>query len=144
MSRASLSTSLRAGPRAARGCAVRRRPQRRRYRMQPQIRHGRLVLLVAGAVALALFHGSGTSPGRAQEPGPTLVDPNLGVRAVVSGLTTPITMAFLGPEDFLVLEKNTGKVKRVLNGAVHSVVLDLSVNFGSERGLLGIALHPSF
>jgi glucose/arabinose dehydrogenase len=53
-------------------------------------------------------------------------------------------MAFLGPNDLLVLEKNTGQVKRVVNGAVQGVVLDLSVNFASERGLLGIALHPSF
>jgi aldose sugar dehydrogenase len=33
-------------------------------------------------------------------------------------------------------------VKRVLDGVVQGVVLDLSVNFASERGLLGIALHP--
>jgi aldose sugar dehydrogenase len=112
--------------------------------MQSEIRPARLVLAVAGAVALALCLGSGTSPVRAQEPGPVLVDPNLGVRTVVSGLTTPSTMAFLGPDDFLVVEKNTGRVKRVVNGAVQGVVLDLSVNFASERGLLGIALHPRF
>jgi aldose sugar dehydrogenase len=53
-------------------------------------------------------------------------------------------MAFLGPNDFLILEKNTGQVKRVVNGVVQGVVLDLSVNFASERGLLGIALHPDF
>lgn len=29
-------------------------------------------------------------------------------------------------------------------GAVQSTVLDLAVNFASERGLLGIALHPNF
>jgi len=73
-----------------------------------------------------------------------VVDPNLGVRTVVSGLVTPSTMAFIGPNDFLVLEKNTGQVKRVVNGAVTGTVLDLSVNFASERGLLGIALHPQF
>ena len=44
----------------------------------------------------------------------------------------------------LVLEKNTGRVQRVVDGAVHSTVLDLAVNNGSERGLLGIALHPDF
>jgi aldose sugar dehydrogenase len=74
-----------------------------------------------------------------------VVDPNLGVRTAVSGLVTPSTMAFLGPDDFLVLEKNTGQVKRVVNGDVQGApVLDLSVNFASERGLLGIALHPDF
>ena len=53
-------------------------------------------------------------------------------------------MAFLGPNDFFVLEKATGQVKRVVDGAVQSTVLDLAVNSGSERGLLGIALHPDF
>ena len=53
-------------------------------------------------------------------------------------------MAFLGQNDFLVTEKSTGRVKRVVNGAVRSVALDLAVNFASERGLLGIALHPDF
>jgi glucose/arabinose dehydrogenase len=75
---------------------------------------------------------------------PTVVDPNLAVRTVVSGLTTPISMAFLGDGNFFILEKNTGQVKHVVNGAVQSTVLDLAVNFGSERGLLGIALHPDF
>jgi glucose/arabinose dehydrogenase len=101
------------------------------------------MLVVAGLVGLVVSVGSAIPPVRAQA-GPTLADPNLGVRTVVSGLTTPATMAFLGPNDFLVLEKNTGRVKRVVNGAVQSVVLDLSVNFASERGLLGIALHPNF
>jgi glucose/arabinose dehydrogenase len=44
----------------------------------------------------------------------------------------------------LVLEKDTGLVKRVVNGAVQATVLDLGVNRNSERGLLGIALHPDF
>src|SRR5439155_15322184 len=50
----------------------------------------------------------------------------------------------LGDNDMLVLEKASGKVQRVVNGAVHSTALDLAVNSGSERGLLGIALHPQF
>ena len=53
-------------------------------------------------------------------------------------------MAFIGPNDFLVLEKDTGRVRRVTNGAVQGSVLDLAVNSASERGLLGIALHPNF
>ncbi len=75
---------------------------------------------------------------------PTVVDPRLNVRTVVSGLNSPTSMAFLGDDDILVLEKETGKVQRVMNGAIQSTVLDLAVNFGSERGLLGIALHPDF
>jgi aldose sugar dehydrogenase len=79
-----------------------------------------------------------------QSNGPTMLHPRLAVRTVVTGLATPTTLAFLGPNDLLVLEKNTGQVQRVVNGAMHSTVLDLAVNFGSERGLLGIALHPDF
>ena len=33
---------------------------------------------------------------------------------------------------------------RVVDGVVQDTVLDLAVNFASERGLLGIALHPDF
>ncbi|PYS30168.1 MAG: hypothetical protein DMF75_16350, partial [Acidobacteria bacterium] len=76
--------------------------------------------------------------------GPSMLDPNLSVKTVVTGLSQPTTMAFIGANDFLVLEKNTGKVQRVVNGAVQSTVLDLAVNSASERGLLGIALHPNF
>src|SRR4029453_13348380 len=44
----------------------------------------------------------------------------------------------------LVLEKATGRVQRVTGGAVQGTALDLAVNAGSERGLLGIALHRRF
>jgi glucose/arabinose dehydrogenase len=76
---------------------------------------------------------------------PTLVDPNLQVRTVVGGLANPTTMAFLSRNEFLVLEKTNGTVRRVINGVLQPApALDLAVNFGSERGLLGIALHPDF
>ena len=80
----------------------------------------------------------------AQTALPELVDANLNVRTVVGGLSSPTSMAFLGANDFLVLEKPTGLVKRVVDGVVTSTVLDLAVNSASERGLLGIALHPNF
>src|SRR5262245_4574043 len=75
---------------------------------------------------------------------PTVVDPNLAVRTVVSGLAQPTSMAFLGTNDFLVLEKASGKVQHVVNGAIVGTALDLAVNNNSERGLLGIALDPAF
>jgi uncharacterized repeat protein (TIGR01451 family) len=75
---------------------------------------------------------------------PTMLDDNLIVSTVISSLDQPTSMAFIGPNDFLVLEKATGKVKRIVNGALHSTPLDLAVNNASERGLLGIALHPNF
>jgi uncharacterized repeat protein (TIGR01451 family) len=77
-------------------------------------------------------------------PSPAMLDDNLTVSTVITGLDQPTSMAFLGPNDFLVLEKATGKVKRIVNGVLHSTPLDLAVNNASERGLLGIALHPAF
>jgi uncharacterized repeat protein (TIGR01451 family) len=77
--------------------------------------------------------------------GPSMTDPNLSVKTVVSGLSQPTSMAFIGNNDFFIFEKNTGKVQRVTNGVVQSPPpLDLAVNSGSERGGLGIALHPNF
>src|SRR6185369_5742670 len=77
-------------------------------------------------------------------PSPVMLDDNLTVSTVITGLDQPTSMAFIGVNDFLVLEKATGKVKRVVNGALQSTPLDLAVNNASERGLLGIALHPKF
>jgi glucose/arabinose dehydrogenase len=54
-------------------------------------------------------------------------------------------MAFIGPNDLLVLQKNDGRVRRVINGALQpGEVLDIHVDNQSERGLLGIALYPDF
>lgn len=97
----------------------------------------RAVLVMIGSAAV-----SGQSA--AQTPTPRLVDPNLEARPLVTGLETPTSMAFIGRNDLLVLEKGTGRVQRVANGALHSTALDLPVNSASERGLLGIALHPQF
>jgi glucose/arabinose dehydrogenase len=77
---------------------------------------------------------------RAQSDGPVMLVPNLAMRTAAGGLVTPISIAFIGPSDMLVLEKNTGRVKRVVNGVVQATALDLAVNNASERGLLGIAL----
>ena len=80
----------------------------------------------------------------AQEAGPEMLHPNLDVRPVVSGLALPTTMAFIGQNEFFVLEKNSGIVQHVVDGAVQGAALDLAVNNFSERGLLGIALDPDF
>ena len=97
---------------------------------------------LTGIAATLLVMIAGSSA--AQSSGPSMLDPQLDVRPVVTGLVTPTTLAFIGAGDFLVLEKNTGRVERVTDGARQGTVLDLAVNFASERGLLGIALHPDF
>lgn len=70
---------------------------------------------------------------------PVLTDQNLKTDLVIDKLKFPIGMEFIGNDDFLVIEKNTGKVKRVTNGQVVNELLDLNVASKSERGLLGIA-----
>ena len=105
-----------------------------------RLRAAATVVVASALVVLTLTFQAG-----AQAPaGPEMLVPRLAVRTAVSGLTLPISMAFLGPSDFLVLEKDSGRVKRVVNGSVTATVLDLGVNRASERGLLGIALHPDF
>ncbi len=100
--------------------------------------------LGAGALAFFLIGPGAVRRVDAQEPGPSLTDPNLTVLTVASGFTTPIGIAFLGANDWFVIEKQTGQVKHLVNGAVDATVLDLAVNNASERGLLSIALHPNF
>ena len=71
----------------------------------------RRALTLAVAVPLALA-------GTAAAQTPEVLDPDLAVRPAVTGLTQPVSMAFLGDDDFLVLEKASGQVKRVRDGDV--------------------------
>ena len=100
--------------------------------------------ITALLMTLALAGAGSTSTVTAQPAGPTLVDPNLRVEVAVSGLTLPTAIAFLGDDELLVLEKDSGRVLHVADGVVAGTALDLAVNNASERGLLGIALHPAF
>lgn len=74
---------------------------------------------------------------------PAVEDSSLGVSLVTDDLTVPTALAFIGADDFLVTEKNTGRVQRFAAG-VRTQVLDLHVTHDGERGLLGIAVHPDF
>jgi aldose sugar dehydrogenase len=76
--------------------------------------------------------------------GPTVNDPNLKVEVEFENsdeLDAPITsMAFLGPNDILVLEKNQGTVQRIVNGHLQSEpLLEVQVGNEVEWGMLGIA-----
>ena len=73
--------------------------------------------------------------------GPALNDPNLKVEQILTGLKLPTSMAFLGPNDILVLEKNTGIIHRIVNGKMlPKPVLQVPVATEGERGFLGIAI----
>lgn len=75
---------------------------------------------------------------------PTLVDPKLKVEVVAEGLDFPTTIAFLGKNEILVLEKSKGTVTRITNGTISPEPL-LRVNIASqvERGMLGIAVSKN-
>ena len=90
--------------------------------------------------AFAQYSIAPTSPS-----GPTVNDPNLKVQIVFPASGKGNTsMAFLAPNDILVLEKNTGKVDRIVNGKLlPNSVLDVAVANYIERGLLGIAVAPT-
>jgi aldose sugar dehydrogenase len=72
---------------------------------------------------------------------PEIYDPQLKVEVAVEGLDTPTTMAFLGANDFLVLEKDRGTVQRIINGNIlDKPLLDVEVANSVERGMCGIAV----
>jgi glucose/arabinose dehydrogenase len=72
---------------------------------------------------------------------PAVINPNLKIETVTTGLVFPTTMAFVGPDDMLVLEKNKGTVQRIVNGQMlDRPLLQVNVSSEVERGMLGIAV----
>jgi aldose sugar dehydrogenase len=81
---------------------------------------------------------------------PTIIDSsNLNVEVVADGLHNPTSMAFLGQNDILVLEKDEGSVRRITNGNLLEEPL-LKVDIAEKRkgrlgeaGMLGVAIMKS-
>lgn len=71
---------------------------------------------------------------------PVVSDPNLKIESVATGFDFPTGIAFLGNNDILLLEKNTGIVYRIIDGNITNPVIHLNVSSKDERGLLGIAV----
>jgi glucose/arabinose dehydrogenase len=70
---------------------------------------------------------------------PFIKNPNFKIQVVTNDIESPTTMDFLN-DDILVLEKNSGFVKRIVNGnTLSEPLLYKSVLNQSERGMLGIA-----
>ena len=71
-------------------------------------------------------------------------DNSLKSQLITTGLKAPSAMAFLGPNDIVVTEKNTGNVVRVVNGVISAQpLLHVNVTKKDERGLLGLAIPSS-
>ena len=89
--------------------------------------------VVAAAAVLVLAPGALAAP--------ALSDPSLRVQSYLSA-DRPTGIRFTGLGEGFVIEQG-GAVKRFAGGAT-TTVLDLEVPSGAERGLLGIAIDPSF
>ena len=92
------------------------------------------IWLLPVLISLLLFLGDNNK---------SLGDPNLrestfNLDKIVDGFSRPTGMSFLGPNDFLVTEEDTGKVKRVIDGRISQTVLDVDVSTNDSRGLIGI------
>jgi aldose sugar dehydrogenase len=71
-------------------------------------------------------------------------DPTLKVEEIAVGLVRPTTMAFLGQNDILVLEKNNGTVQRVVNGNMqHKPIIDIDNTSGNDVCTCGISVSKS-
>ena len=76
-----------------------------------------------------------------QSNSPPMRDDFLETEIVFQGIDFPTSMAFLDEDDILVLEKNTGQVKRIVDGQMlPQPLLDVNVANQAERGMLGIAI----
>jgi hypothetical protein len=69
---------------------------------------------------------------------PILKSDDFHLDRIVDGLSNPTGLTFLGQDDFLVIEEDTGKVKRVIDGEITQTLLDLDVSTDDSRGLIGI------
>jgi aldose sugar dehydrogenase len=107
-----------------------------------------LSVIVVATVAIASLAGvlilSSTNPTIivwGPEEGPVLHDDTLAVELVAEGLDSPTSMRFLDDDNLLVLEKNKGQVRIVLDGKVQQApAIQVDVATGPEQGLLGIAI----
>src|SRR5215203_4308148 len=91
------------------------------------------------------IEGVNAAIGEEDKEQPFIKDPNLGVELVSSDpLEFPTSMAFLGPDDILVLEKEKGTVQRIVNGKMlPTPVLTVDVATEVERCMCGIAVSKS-
>src|SRR5437773_9743069 len=70
---------------------------------------------------------------------PAVLNPKFQVQRIFAGHFEPSSMAFLGPDDILVLDRDEGKVFRITHGMQSGPLLDVNVATNGYRGLLGVA-----
>src|ERR671924_985069 len=99
-----------------------------------------IIVIASLAIIIPILYLIIHNPSTAQAAPFITKDPNLRVETVVTGLSSPTSMAFIDNSNILVLEKG-GQVRLVSNGVLQDKpVLQVSVDAESERGLLGVAI----
>lgn len=97
--------------------------------------------LLLSAFVLSILISRSTACAQA----PVVFDTSLTVQSWTSGLNQPTGAAVVNSRgDMFVIEKATGKVQHIYGRRVRRTLLDLPVNSENERGLLGMALSPTF
>lgn len=98
------------------------------------------IILISGGT-LSIIYAVDSTYSQTAAGQPIINDPKLKADLVFQGLQNPTSMAFLGPNDILVLEKDQGTVQRIVNGNMLSQpILSANVATEGERGMLGIAV----
>ncbi|GAA1694245.1 PQQ-dependent sugar dehydrogenase [Kribbella yunnanensis] len=107
---------------------------------------GRVVVAVAALALVAGCSEGGATPTPSNSgtaPAGSVSQVKLTVAStVVSGIPVPWGLAFLPDKSALIAERDTGKVKRIVDGKATEVGTVDGVDPSSEGGLLGLAVDP--
>jgi aldose sugar dehydrogenase len=97
--------------------------------------------LILWLVCLSLSCNVGFAQEEDDDSAPRLHDPKYTAEIVANGFVDPTAMAFLDSNDILVVEKNKGTVRLIIDGQMlDEPLLDVNTNARDERGILGIAI----
>jgi len=69
---------------------------------------------------------------------PTMTNTHFSIERTFSANFEPSSMAFVGQDDMLILDRDVGKVYRVTHGVKSPPLLDVNVGTAGYRGLLGV------
>jgi glucose/arabinose dehydrogenase len=69
---------------------------------------------------------------------PTITNTHFSIERTFTGNFEPSSMAFVGQDDIIVLDRDKGKVYRITHGNISPPLLDVNVGTGGYRGLLGV------
>ena len=97
--------------------------------------------LILWLVCLSLSCNVGFAQEEDDDAAPRIHDPKFTAEIVANGFVDPTAMAFLDSNDIMVVEKNKGTVRLIIDGQMlDEPLLDVNINARDERGLLGIAI----